>query len=120
MIVCPHRNFMSFPRQGVKILPRTATRNAQRERTPVKKRSNPTYDSGALLTNWTTQILSASMYATPPFGNHVTSHTTDHFLPGFPVRSVENYRRRSDSILFVNVLEMQSVRHKPERCFKLW
>ena len=26
---------------------------------------------------------------------------TDHFLPGFPVRSVENYRRRSDFLWFV-------------------
>ena len=48
-------------------LPRTATRDAQMGAARQRKNgSHPTYDSGALLANWTMQILSADTYATLP------------------------------------------------------
>jgi len=43
------------------------------ERTPIRKRSNPTDESGALLAKWTMQILPADSYAHPPCGEQRNS-----------------------------------------------
>ena len=58
----------------------------------LRNGSNPTYDSGALLPNWTMLIVSVNQHATLPHRGNATLSIINFFLPGYPVRSVENRR----------------------------
>jgi len=94
-------------RFGKRILPSTPTRDAQDgSGTPIRNGGHPTYDSGALLTKWTMPMLSAECTRHPLNGSTRNFTFCCKFLPGFPVRSVENCHRQAILIVCCRTLKI--------------